>query len=154
MNNKKLIWVPIILGVTLVIGTSAFFAIANNSQKNVNPNGSLISANTDKDIQPEKKTGNIVNQNSAKSNSINTLTKLMTASEVATHNTESSCYVSYQKEVYDLTSFVGRHDGGSQAILEKCGKDINDFSAVHPGGNFSSPKVQRAIKSLVIGNLE
>jgi Cytochrome b5-like Heme/Steroid binding domain len=149
MNNKNLIWIPIVLGIVLVGGLVAFFVIPKNSTTLGSQTSSQISANTDKDIQP-------VPKGSAQTQSTTPSTNMvkMTAADVATHNSESSCYVSYQKEVYDLTSFINRHDGGSEAILNNCGKNIDSLSAVHPGGNFSSPKVQKAIKSLVVGDLE
>ncbi len=154
MSNKNLIWIPIILGIILVIGGAAFYILPKNVPNGVSQSGSLISANTDKDILPINKTPQNTTQMPAVANTANTQSTTMKIEEVATHNSESSCYVIYQKEVYDLTSFIGRHDGGAQAILDNCGKNINDLSAVHPGGNFSSPKVQRAIKALVIGKVE
>ena len=154
MSNKNLIWILIILGIILVICATAFFVLPKDAIKGVNQNGSLISANTDKDILPVNKTPQNSTQNPPIANTANPQSPVMTAADVATHNSESSCYVIYQKNVYDLTSFIGRHDGGSQSIIDNCGKNIDDLSALHPGGNFSNPKVQRAIKSLVVGTIE
>ena len=153
MTNKNLIWIPIILGIILVIGTTVFFALPKDSTKGVNQNSSLISANTDKDILPINKTPQTSTTQNPIANTVNPQFPVMTRAEVATHNSDASCYVIYQKEVYDLTSFIGKHEGGSKSILDNCGKNINDLSALHPGGNFSSPKVQRAIKSLVVGTI-
>lgn len=155
MNNKNLIWLPIVLGIMLIGGLVAFFVIPKNpttgfSQINSQASANTqLPANTDRDIQPVPK-GSAQTATATPANNIPKLT----ATDVATHNNEKSCYVSYQKQIYDLTSFIGRHDGGSDSILKNCGKDINDLSAMHPGGNFSSPKVQKAIKSLVVGTLE
>jgi predicted heme/steroid binding protein len=155
MDNKNLIWLPIVLGIILLSLLVAFFVIPKNSVAKNTPNQqSILSntqtpANTDKDILPVPKGSTQIQSTAPKTDMVK-----MTAAEVATHNTKTSCYVSYQKQVYDLTNFIGRHDGGSESILNNCGKDINDLSALHPGGNFSSPKVQKAIKSLVIGTLE
>jgi Cytochrome b5-like Heme/Steroid binding domain len=156
MNDKNLIWLPIVLGIMLVGGLVAFFVIPKNSSASTIPKNMPISAtnqmpaNTDRDIQPVPKGSAQSTQSITATNNI----LKMTAADVAIHNTATSCYVSYQKQVYDLTSFVGRHDGGAESILNNCGKDINNLSAMHPGGNFSSPKVQKAIKSLVVGELE
>jgi Cytochrome b5-like Heme/Steroid binding domain len=150
MNNKNLIWIPVILGVILVLGTIALFAIPKNTQKAGN---SLASSSVEKDVMPEIKS-TTQNQNQPASKAATTQSKTMTVAEVATHNTETSCYVSYQKEVYDLTNFIGKHGGGEEPILKNCGKNVDNLSAIHPGGNFSSPKVQSAIKSLVVGVLE
>lgn len=154
MSNKNLIWLPIVLGIILVIGIAAFFVVPKNTTNRVNPNGSLISANTDKDILPVNKNSQTAVDKQSIPNNASSQSPVMTVADVETHNNESSCYVIYQKNVYDLTSFIGRHSGGSQSIIDKCGKNIDDFSAFHPGGNFSNPKVQRAIKSLVVGTVQ
>jgi predicted heme/steroid binding protein len=162
MNNKNLIWLPVVLGIVLVGGLVAFFVIPKNSLTQTQPNGNVgisstinsnkqpLSPNTDRDIQPVPKGLAQTTQTTPPVNNM----KKMTTAEVATHNSETSCYISYQKEVYDVTNFIGRHDGGAESILKNCGKNVDDLSAIHPGGNFSSPKVQKAIKSLVIGTLE
>jgi cytochrome b involved in lipid metabolism len=41
--------------------------------------------------------------------------------ELAQHNSQESCWVAYQGEVYDVTDWLGRHPGGAQAILPHCG---------------------------------
>jgi cytochrome b involved in lipid metabolism len=163
MNDKNLIWLPIVLGIVLVGGLVAFFVIPKNSLTLIQPNGNVgvsstilnsnkqpLSANNDRDIQPVPKGSAQTTQTIPPVSNM----QKMTSAEVATHNSESSCYISYQKEVYDVTNFIGRHDGGAESILKNCGKNVDDLSAMHPGGNFSSPKVQKAIKSLVIGVLE
>jgi len=48
-------------------------------------------------------------------------------SEVKTHNTTKSCYVTIDEKVYDVTSFLDDHPGGGDLILEYAGKDIKDI---------------------------
>lgn len=43
--------------------------------------------------------------------------------EVAKHNSQSSCWTTINGGVYDVTTWIGSHPGGSQAILSLCGKD-------------------------------
>ncbi len=45
----------------------------------------------------------------------------VTLAELAKHNSMSSCWVSYQGNVYDITSFLPVHPGSPQAILPYCG---------------------------------
>ncbi|KAL1872840.1 fatty acid alpha-hydroxylase [Paecilomyces lecythidis] len=52
-----------------------------------------------------------------------------TPAEVASHNTEKSCYVTLGSKVYDVTSFVDDHPGGGDLILEYAGKDVTEIMA-------------------------
>ncbi len=47
--------------------------------------------------------------------------------DVASHNTEESCYVTIGTNVYDITSFVEDHPGGGDLILGYGGKDVTDI---------------------------
>lgn len=58
------------------------------------------------------------------------------SSEIASHNTSKSCYVTLGSNVYDVTSFLGDHPGGANLILEYGGKDVeqimnDEISHVH-----------------------
>jgi len=58
----------------------------------------------------------------------------LTASEVANHNSKSSCWTIVNGYVYNLTSYVYRHPGGSNSILNMCGVDASSsFSNQHGG---------------------
>jgi len=57
-----------------------------------------------------------------------------TMSDVAMHATVSSCWTAVNDSVYDVTSWVNKHPGGSTAILGLCGKDGSDrFNGKHGG---------------------
>ncbi len=57
-----------------------------------------------------------------------------TMTQVATHNSASSCWSTINGSVYDLTNWIGKHPGGQQAILQLCGKDGSVlFNAQHGG---------------------
>ena len=57
-----------------------------------------------------------------------------TATEVAKHNTGNDCWSVVNKNVYDLTSYVSSHPGGSAVIKAICGKDgTAAFSGQHGG---------------------
>lgn len=74
-------------------------------------------------------------------------TPAFTLAEVATHNTAASCYSVVSGFVYDLTSYVSAHPGGS-IILAICGKDgTSAFTAQH--GGQANPA--NALASLKIG---
>lgn len=50
-----------------------------------------------------------------------------TPSEVASHNSQRSCYVTLGAKVYDLTDFLDSHPGGADLILEYAGKDVAEI---------------------------
>ncbi|KAG6009250.1 hypothetical protein E4U21_002854 [Claviceps maximensis] len=50
-----------------------------------------------------------------------------TRSEVESHNSPSSCYVTIGSKVYDVTEFVDDHPGGGSLIMEYAGKDVEDI---------------------------
>lgn len=57
------------------------------------------------------------------------------AAVVAEHNTRTSCWTSINGNVYDLTSWIPKHPGGEQAILQLCGIDGSEkFNRKHGGG--------------------
>ena len=47
--------------------------------------------------------------------------------DVASKNTEKSCYVTVGTKVYDVTEFLDDHPGGSQLVLDYGGKDVKDI---------------------------
>ncbi|MCJ1349868.1 fatty acid alpha-hydroxylase [Peltigera leucophlebia] len=49
------------------------------------------------------------------------------SSEIASHDTSESCYVTLGSNVYDVTSFLGEHPGGGDLILEYGGKDVEQI---------------------------
>lgn len=47
--------------------------------------------------------------------------------EVETHNSSKSCYVTIDEKVYDVTEFLEDHPGGGDLILEYGGKDVKEI---------------------------
>lgn len=55
--------------------------------------------------------------------------------QVSAHNSEKSCWVVIDNQVYDVTEFLSQHPGGTKIILKYAGKDATDaFNATHPPG--------------------
>jgi 4-hydroxysphinganine ceramide fatty acyl 2-hydroxylase len=48
-------------------------------------------------------------------------------SDVASHNSSKSCYVTIGTKVYDVTSFLPDHPGGGDLIVEYGGKDVSEI---------------------------
>ena len=63
------------------------------------------------------------------------MSKTLDAAEVAKHNTQDSCWVILYGNVYDVTSFLPDHPGGSSIVLKLSGKDATEeYDPIHPPG--------------------
>ncbi|KAK5073994.1 hypothetical protein LTR64_006865 [Lithohypha guttulata] len=60
---------------------------------------------------------------------------MLSGKDVASHNTRSSCWVIIDAHVYDVTTYLEKHPGGSQILLQYAGKDATAvYQPVHPKG--------------------
>lgn len=50
----------------------------------------------------------------------------ITAATVATHKTSSNCWIIINGKVYDVTSYIPVHPGGTSTIINQCGKDATN----------------------------
>lgn len=76
--------------------------------------------------------------------------RVITADEVAQHSTPEDCWTIVNGEVYDLTSFVGKHPGGRSAISQICG---TDGTALFTGQHGGQGAPERQLSSLKLGVL-
>ncbi|MGV8141177.1 MAG: cytochrome b5 domain-containing protein, partial [Candidatus Woesearchaeota archaeon] len=61
-------------------------------------------------------------------------TAKVSKSELALHNSEDDCWISYDGNVFDVTDYVPMHPGGASKIVPLCGtsdKFENAFSMQH-----------------------
>lgn len=76
-----------------------------------------------------------------------------TVAELATHNTVADCYIAYQNEVFNITWYIPRHEGGD-VIIQQCGQITDDFSKIHEGGPFTKRAIQAVLQASKVGVLE
>ncbi|KAF2432168.1 L-lactate dehydrogenase [Tothia fuscella] len=63
------------------------------------------------------------------------MAKVYTYDEVKSHKTPQSCWVILYNKVYDVTSFLRSHPGGSKIILQLSGTDATEeYDPIHPPG--------------------
>lgn len=110
MTKKILIALVIILGVG-----GAIFIFTSSSD--TNDSSSTKSSTT----TPSSTTSETPNEQSTNTDASN-----LTLSEVAKHNSKSDCWTVIDGIVYDITSYIPRHEGGDN-ILSACGVDGTDF---------------------------
>ena len=63
------------------------------------------------------------------------MAKTYTYDEVQQHRSQDSCWVVLYGNVYDVTSFLPEHPGGSKIILQLAGTDATEeYDPIHPPG--------------------
>jgi 4-hydroxysphinganine ceramide fatty acyl 2-hydroxylase len=70
-------------------------------------------------------------------------------SDVESHNTKKSCYVTIGTKVYDITTFIDDHPGGGDLILEYGGKDVEAILKDEPSHTHSEAAYEVLDESLV-----
>ena len=139
MHNKILFGA---IGLLLlgILGVG-IYTIANNSQSAMTaPDTSVLDQGTQ--TPPTS--------SSTPPSSTGTTPGAYTMAQVAQHNSSTSCFTAINGSVYDLTSFIGQHPGGPQAILSLCGVDgTAAFMSQHGGQG----RPEQELASLKIGTL-
>jgi cytochrome b involved in lipid metabolism len=74
-----------------------------------------------------------------------------TLAEVSKHNGQTSCWTAINGNVYDVTSWISRHPGGSDAILSLCG---TDGSAAFTGQHGGQARPASELATFKIGTLK
>jgi L-lactate dehydrogenase (cytochrome) len=58
---------------------------------------------------------------------------MLSALEVARHNSRESCWIIIAGFAYDVTEFLGEHPGGAAIILKYAGQDATEvYESLHP----------------------
>ncbi|KDQ21621.1 hypothetical protein BOTBODRAFT_99401 [Botryobasidium botryosum FD-172 SS1] len=58
---------------------------------------------------------------------------MLSAADVAKHNSSDSCWIIVDGQVYDVTEFLHEHPGGSAIILKYAGRDATEaYEPIHP----------------------
>jgi cytochrome b involved in lipid metabolism len=74
-----------------------------------------------------------------------------TAAEIATHSTTSSCWLVVDGRVYDVTTYLRSHPGGSRTITPWCGKESTVAFATEDGRGEHSTDAYAQLDRYVIG---
>ncbi len=71
-------------------------------------------------------------------------------SEIIKHNTAKDCWIIVFNKVYDITSFVYKHPGGSEILLSRAGEDASSFFQTRHG---NMKRIQKILEQYCIGEL-
>lgn len=78
--------------------------------------------------------------------------RIFTAEDVAQHASSTSCWVTRNGRVYDVTSFLADHPGGDDLILNYAGKDIGAVMK-DPMEHEHSDSAYDMLEEFVVGRL-
>jgi len=129
-KNKNIL----VISVLVILAIIVIAIILNNSKVAVAP---ANTTNTGDNTNTTVNTGGNANGNTNTANNTNSGTTAKTsysAIEVAAHKTASDCWSIVNGNVYNLTSWINQHPGGSEAIISMCGIDASsEFNDQHEG---------------------
>ncbi len=132
MNKSTGIIIAII--ILVVVGGFVYF---KNNDRTKSP-----VLNEDNSMKTEDNT--VLEQTSTTSTTTTTGTTAnsYTLAQISTHKDATSCWSTINGGVYDLTTWIGGHPGGVQAILSICGKDGSAaFNGQHGGQKMQENKL-------------
>ncbi len=93
-----------------------------------------------------------VNDNNLSINNSTSTSSGISLTDLAIHNSLSSCWVIYNNKVYDLTNFLPNHPGSASAILPYCGSQDFEQAFVDQHG---TTKVSMLMKvGILIGDFK
>jgi len=56
----------------------------------------------------------------------------LTSTEIAKHSSKEDCYLIIDAKVYDVSTYIGKHPGGSKSITSRCGEEVTGiFASIH-----------------------
>ena len=79
---------------------------------------------------------------------------VVTANEVAKHNSASDCWISINKNAYNVTTYLADHPGGSETIIPTCGTDATAAYDAIKGGRGHSTKAAEDLSTLLVGAVQ
>lgn len=93
------------------------------------------------------------NQSSTSTSSSSAAPAGITMAELDRHNTSTSCWLLISGKVYDVTSYLRNHPGGSRTITPWCGKESTNAFATEDGRGEHSPDAYAHLDGLLIGSI-
>ncbi|MFZ4632224.1 MAG: cytochrome b5 domain-containing protein [Patescibacteria group bacterium] len=83
----------------------------------------------------------------------NTAGLSLNMTEIAKHNSRSDCWLLISGKVYNVSSYIAAHPGGSGTIIPTCGTDSTQAYATKNGSSPHSGNAHTLLAAYYIGNL-
>jgi cytochrome b involved in lipid metabolism len=74
-----------------------------------------------------------------------------TLAEIAAHDTPDDCWIIVNNKIYNVTSYIPTHPGGSKNITDYCGKDATNAFNTKNNGIPHSPQAREMLNNLLVG---
>ncbi len=76
-----------------------------------------------------------------------------TVAELAAHATTADCWLAVGGNVYDVTTYLSDHPGGSRTIVGWCGREATEAFATEDGRGEHSPEAYALLAEYLLGPL-
>lgn len=140
--KNKIIYLVLAISIVLVLtGASCTVNQNINQQRNEITNNSPVNEITNQPVNQ------ITNEPSAPTAPETTYTLL----DVARHNLETDCWMIINDKVYNVTSYISVHPGGS-GLIKDCGQDATTVFNAKPA--HQTEKAIRDLNNLIVGSLK
>jgi cytochrome b involved in lipid metabolism len=155
--NKIMVLALLVVALVMFFGCTQAANQVDNNPVGITPSTDVDQTQTSTDITPGGSTGTSagsesVNPDAETPSAPEVAALTVTAAELAMHNSESDCWVSYDGEVYDITAFLPIHPGGVARIAPYCGTS-KEFQQAFTNQHGTS-KVSRLKRQVFKGTLE
>lgn len=100
-----------------------------------------------------KNTGTAQNQKTISDSANLSPQTMLSLTELQKHNSNQSCWLLISGKIYDVTSYINSHPGGSQAITFSCGQDATEAFNTQGGQGSHSKSATAMLADFYIGDL-
>ena len=80
-------------------------------------------------------------------------TTTITMETLLTHNSQASCWLLINNNVYDVTNYISAHPGGQQRIISNCGKESTIAFDTRGGSGSHSTYARNLLAGFLVGPL-
>lgn len=144
---KKAVSIGIFAVVIVLIVAIIVFSSGNNQAPPQNLGTNNPPANSQDNVQNPEPTDSQNNQDTTQP------ADKVSRGELALHNAQEDCWISYNKDVFDVTDWLPRHPGSAAAIAPYCGT-AEEFENAFTGQHGTSQVQKLTQEGIYKGELE